>query len=112
MTTDWARLVLAPPLAFVLYLLLVGLLAILGRLLAGPSQATAMKQSAYSSGEAPPQTTAAPGYRPFFVVALFFFGGIPVEFGTEGAFFHGYMIPKPVIRVGLGTNLKDIHIRS
>lgn len=72
MTTDWARLVLAPPVAFGIYLLLVGLLAILGRLLAGPSQATPMKQSAYSSGEAPPQTTAAPGYRPFFVVALFF----------------------------------------
>ncbi|HMA54553.1 MAG TPA: SpoIID/LytB domain-containing protein, partial [Acidobacteriota bacterium] len=45
-------------------------------------------------------------------VGFFFFGGIPVEFGTEGAFFHGFMIPKPVIRVGLGTNLKDIHIRS
>lgn len=45
-------------------------------------------------------------------VGFFFFGGIPVEFGTEGAFFHGYMIPKPVIRVGLGTNLKDIRIRS
>ena len=45
-------------------------------------------------------------------VAFFFFGGIPVEFGTEGAFFHGFMIPKPVITVGLGTNLKDIHIRS
>jgi stage II sporulation protein D len=45
-------------------------------------------------------------------VGFFFFGGIPVEFGTEGAFFHGFMIPKPVIRVSLGTNLKDIHIRS
>ena len=45
-------------------------------------------------------------------VGFFFFGGIPVEFGTEGAFFHGYMMPKPVIRVGLGTNLKDIRIRS
>ena len=45
-------------------------------------------------------------------VGFFFFGGIPVEFGTEGAFFHGYMIPKPVIRVGLGTNLEDIRIRS
>jgi stage II sporulation protein D len=45
-------------------------------------------------------------------VGFFFFGGIPVEFGTEGAFFHGYMIPKPVIRVGLGTNLKNIRIRS
>jgi stage II sporulation protein D len=45
-------------------------------------------------------------------VGFFFFGGTPVEFGTEGAFFHGYMIPKPVIRVGLGTNLQDIRIRS
>jgi len=45
-------------------------------------------------------------------VGFFFFGGIPVEFGTEGAFFHGFMIPKPVIRVGLGTNLKDIRIHS
>jgi stage II sporulation protein D len=45
-------------------------------------------------------------------VAFFFFGGIPVEFGTEGSFFHGYMIPKPLIRVGLGNNLKDINVRS
>lgn len=45
-------------------------------------------------------------------VGFFFFGGIPGEFGTEGAFFHGYMIPKPVIRVSLGTNLKDIRIRA
>jgi stage II sporulation protein D len=45
-------------------------------------------------------------------VVFFFFGGIPVEFGTEGAFFHGFMIPKPIITIGLGTNLKDIRIRS
>lgn len=45
-------------------------------------------------------------------VAFFFFGGTPVEFGTEGDFFHGFMIPKPVITIGLGTNLKDIRIRS
>jgi stage II sporulation protein D len=45
-------------------------------------------------------------------VAFFFFGGAPVEFGTEGAFFHGFMIPKPIISIGLGTNLKDIRIRS
>jgi len=45
-------------------------------------------------------------------VGFFFFGGIPVEFGTEGAFFHGFMIPKPVISIGLGTNLKDIRIRA
>jgi NADH:ubiquinone oxidoreductase subunit 3 (subunit A) len=31
-----------------------------------------MKRSTYSSGEAPPTHLAAPGYRPYFVVALFF----------------------------------------
>jgi len=45
-------------------------------------------------------------------VAFFFFGGIPVEFGTEGTFFHGFMVPNPVIRIGLGTNLKDIRVSS
>ncbi len=39
---------------------------------------------------------------------LFFFGGIPAEFGNEGTFFHGFMIPKPVIRIGLGTNLQNL----
>jgi stage II sporulation protein D len=46
------------------------------------------------------------------IAAFFFFGGIPVEFGTEGAFFHGFMIPNPVITIGLGANLEDIRIRS
>ncbi len=51
----------------------------------------------------------------FAVILIFGFsliGGIPVEFGNEGDFFHGYMIPKPVISIGLETNLKDIMIRS
>lgn len=51
-----------------------------------------------------------------YVIILFlvfsFFAGIPVEFGNEATFFHGFMIPKPVIRIGLGANLKDIDIRS
>jgi len=47
------------------------------------------------------------------IVFIFsFLGGIPVEFGNEGDFFHGYMIPKPVISIGLETNLRDILIRS
>ena len=46
------------------------------------------------------------------IAAFLFFGGIPVEFGTEGSFFHGFMIPKPIITIGLGTNLEDIRIRS
>jgi stage II sporulation protein D len=51
----------------------------------------------------------------YFVIifaGLFFFGGIPVEFGKENSFFHGFVIPNPVIRIGLGTNLRDILIRS
>jgi NADH:ubiquinone oxidoreductase subunit 3 (subunit A) len=65
-------LILAPPAAFLIYVLLVTALAAAGRYLAGPAKATELKTSTYSSGEAPPQTAAAPGYRPFFVVALFF----------------------------------------
>lgn len=36
----------------------------------------------------------------------------PREFGEEKAFFHGYLIPTPVIKVGLGVNLSDIKIGS
>jgi hypothetical protein len=43
---------------------------------------------------------------------LFFFGGRPIEFGKEIAFFHGFAIPNPVIRIGLGTGLGDILVRS
>jgi stage II sporulation protein D len=51
----------------------------------------------------------------FFVVVfavLFFFGGRPVEFGKENSFFHGFVIPNPVIRIGLGAGLGDILVRS
>jgi NADH:ubiquinone oxidoreductase subunit 3 (subunit A) len=65
-------LILAPPAAFLIYVLLVAGLAGVGRYLAGPAKATEMKSSTYASGETPPQTAGAPGYRPFFVVALFF----------------------------------------
>jgi stage II sporulation protein D len=34
----------------------------------------------------------------------------PVEFAGEKAFFHGYLIPKPIIRIGLGVNLSQIQI--
>ncbi len=65
--------ILLPPIAFLLYLLLVWLLSRFGKRLAPQRQETsALKVSTYSSGEAPPTRLAAPGYRPFFVVALFF----------------------------------------
>jgi len=44
------------------------------------------------------------------IVSLF--AAAPVEFGVEGDFFHGFMIPKPIIKIGLGTNLKDIRIQA
>jgi NADH:ubiquinone oxidoreductase subunit 3 (subunit A) len=65
-------LILIPPIAFVIYILLVTALARIGRMLAGPGNASAAKSSTYSSGEAGPTTTAVPGYRPFFLIALFF----------------------------------------
>jgi stage II sporulation protein D len=51
-------------------------------------------------------------YTFILFLLLFFFGGIPSEFGNEGTFFHGFMIPKPVIRIGLGSNLKNLKIRA
>lgn len=65
-------LILMPPIAFLIYLLLVGLLSLLGRLLAGPERPNTVKSDTYSSGEAAPGGTAVPGYRSFFTVALFF----------------------------------------
>ncbi len=68
------HILLQPPLAFVIYLLLVGILVRVGRLLAGPSSASIRKSGLYASGEASPdpEDRSVPGYRPFFVTALFF----------------------------------------
>ena len=66
------NILLTPPIAFLIYLVLVGLITRFGKALAGAPHVTPMKESTYSSGEAPPTSLAAPGYRPFFVVALFF----------------------------------------
>ncbi len=67
------QILLTPPVAFLIYLFVAGMLVLFGKLLAGRSKsASALKSSTYSSGETPPTRLAAPGYRPFFVVALFF----------------------------------------
>jgi len=65
-------LIFSPPIAFLIYTGLVIVLVGFGRLLAGRATPTPTKTSTYSSGEAPPEQIAAPGYRPYFVVALFF----------------------------------------
>lgn len=67
--TDW---LLSPPMAFLVSLALAGLLSLAGRLLTGPSRATARASETYASGEAGPRRPAAPGYEPFFATAIFF----------------------------------------
>jgi len=45
-------------------------------------------------------------------ISLAFLGSDPVEFAGEKAFFHGFLIPKPIIRIGLGVNLSQIQITA
>ncbi len=45
-------------------------------------------------------------------LSLVFLGSDPVKFAGEKAFFHGYLIPKPIIRIGLGVNLSQIRISA
>ncbi|MDW3229840.1 MAG: SpoIID/LytB domain-containing protein [Acidobacteriota bacterium] len=45
-------------------------------------------------------------------LALFFIAGQPPEFGQESNFFQNYIIPQPVIRVGLITGIKETTISS
>ncbi len=66
------EVLLYPPIALGIYLVLVSVLSGVGRALAVPRQANALKSSPYASGEAGENTQAAPGYRQFFIVALFF----------------------------------------
>ncbi len=45
-------------------------------------------------------------------LALFFIAGKPPEFGRESNFFQGYVIPQPVVRVGLMVGMKQAAISS
>jgi len=53
-------------------------------------------------------------HKYFFLsfLVLFFVGGRPVEFGQETAFFQGFLIQKPIVRIALGINLEDIHVQA
>ena len=66
------QVILTPPVAFILYFVLVVILFGAGRLLAGKGNPSKEKSSIYASGEASPLTRSLPGYRGFFVIALFF----------------------------------------
>ena len=63
---------LSPPVAFLVYIPLVLVIFLFGRRLAGPERPDAVKSSVYNSGEVAPRGTAAPGYKPFFLIAFFF----------------------------------------
>jgi NADH:ubiquinone oxidoreductase subunit 3 (subunit A) len=73
---------LSPPVAILIYIPLVTLLAFFGRALAskgpdsplksGDMHTAGMHTALYSSGEEAPGGFAAPGYQPFFLIALFF----------------------------------------
>jgi len=65
-------ILLSPPMAFPLYLVLAGLLYGLGRVLSGAARPSAAKSGTYAGGEAPPKGAAAPGYGAYFTIALFF----------------------------------------
>lgn len=66
------EILLSPPVAFIVYLVLVGVLSLAGGRFSARGDVTEYKRTIYASGEAAPAAPAAPGYRPFFVVALFF----------------------------------------
>ena len=66
------EVILIPPIAFALYVVLAGVLFGFGRVLAGKTKASALKSSTYASGEEASTAQAVPGYRQFFTVALFF----------------------------------------
>ena len=94
---------LAPPIAFLVYLPLVLGIVWLGQQLAAPSERpSAAKSSVYGGGEKSPLMQAAPGYRPFFLVAFFFailhLGMLVLGFGNLSA-------PQGVYIVGLAVAL-------
>lgn len=69
MMAEW---LLVPPVAFGIYVLLVGALALVGRWRAATSPNTDAKRLSYASGESDSHNVTPPGYQQFFVVALFF----------------------------------------
>jgi NADH:ubiquinone oxidoreductase subunit 3 (subunit A) len=63
---------LSPVIAFLLYFVVVSVLSGLGRLFSAKGRKSEFKSATYASGEENDPLPAAPGYRQFFVIALFF----------------------------------------
>ena len=67
-----AEVLLTPLIAFLIYVLFVSALSGLGRLFSAKGRVSEFKSETYASGEDFDPIPAAPGYRQFFVIALFF----------------------------------------
>jgi NADH:ubiquinone oxidoreductase subunit 3 (subunit A) len=65
-------IILTPPIAFLIYIPFVIFLLLVGKGMAGSSKQSKMKKTIYASGEEASTNPAAPGYRPFFMIAFFF----------------------------------------
>ena len=63
---------LTPPIAFLIYILVVSVFSGLGKLFSAKGHKSEFKSEPYASGEDYDPIPAAPGYRQFFVIALFF----------------------------------------
>lgn len=66
------EILLSPPVAILLYLPLVMVISLIGKIMAGPEKPSPLKEAAYFSGEEAKTPLAAPGYKPFFLIAFFF----------------------------------------
>jgi len=66
------NLLLSPLVAFLIYLIMVFIVSGLGKLFSAKGHKAEFKTATYASGEEHDPLPAAPGYRQFFVVALFF----------------------------------------
>ena len=66
------NLLLSPLAAFLIYFLVVFVVSGLGKLFSAQGRKTEFKTAMYASGEEHDPLPAAPGYRQFFVIALFF----------------------------------------
>jgi len=65
-------ILLSPLVAFLIYLALVTIVSGMAKLFSAKGRKSEFKTDTYASGEEHDPLPAAPGYRQFFVVALFF----------------------------------------
>jgi NADH:ubiquinone oxidoreductase subunit 3 (subunit A) len=66
------NILLSPLIAFLIYCGVASLFSSLGRIFSARGHKSDLKSATYASGEESDRIPAAPGYRQFFVVALFF----------------------------------------